>query len=137
MLVDNQEFKNSLDEAKNKMIGDMLNNVTKACLLVVGEAKERCPVDEGLLRASITYQVEKNSNEIVGYIGSNLDYAPYVEYGTGIYAKDGNGRKTPWIWEGHSKKWKGKFYTKGQKPKAFLEPSVRENLDRINQILGR
>ena len=52
-------------------------------LLVEGEAKKLCPVDTGLLRASITPVIESWA---AGYVGTNTHYAPYVEYGT---------RKTP------------------------------------------
>lgn len=41
-------------------------------------AKKICPVDTGNLRNSITHQ---NDNDTV-YIGTNVEYAPYVEMGT-------------------------------------------------------
>ena len=41
-------------------------------------AKRKCPVDTGRLRNSITHTVK--GMEV--YIGTNVDYAPYVEYGT-------------------------------------------------------
>ena len=43
-----------------------------------GYAKMLCPVDTGNLRNSITHAVEG----ISAYIGTNVEYAPYVEYGT-------------------------------------------------------
>ena len=72
----------------------------KAVLKVEADSKKNCPVDDGILRASIQSDVEKeNKNTISGYVGSNVDYAPYVHQGTGIYAKDGNGRKNvPWVY---------------------------------------
>ena len=48
-------------------------------LLVEGEAKKRCAVDTGKLRASITPVIESWA---AGYVGTNTAYAPYVEYGT-------------------------------------------------------
>ena len=39
-----------------------------------------CPVDTGRLRNSITHSVEKGQNCV--YIGTNVEYAPYVELGT-------------------------------------------------------
>ena len=48
-------------------------------LLVEAEAKKRCPVDTGLLRASITPVIESWA---AGYVGTNTAYAPFVEYGT-------------------------------------------------------
>jgi HK97 gp10 family phage protein len=41
-------------------------------------AKEITPVDTGRLRNSITHEVD--GKEV--YIGTNVEYAPHVEYGT-------------------------------------------------------
>lgn len=41
-------------------------------------AKEIVPVDTGRLRNSITHEVDAKDV----YIGSNVEYAPHVEYGT-------------------------------------------------------
>ena len=43
-----------------------------------GYAKEKCPVDTGRLRNSISNAVYDND----AYIGTNVEYAPYQEYGT-------------------------------------------------------
>ena len=43
-------------------------------------AKEACPVDTGNLRNSITHATEDSGHTVV--IGSNVEYAPYVELGT-------------------------------------------------------
>jgi HK97 gp10 family phage protein len=43
-------------------------------------AKLDCPVDTGRLRNSISHAVDVN--EEAAYIGTNVEYAPYVEYGT-------------------------------------------------------
>ena len=88
-MPDNEEFIRSLEDATISIVLDMEKRVKKACLLVENQAKMDCPVDEGVLRASITSEVEVTENEIVGRIGSNEEYAPYVHNGTGIYAKDG------------------------------------------------
>ena len=42
-----------------------------------GYAKDDCPVDTGRLRNSISHAVEGDDV----YIGTNVEYAPYVEYG--------------------------------------------------------
>lgn len=43
-----------------------------------GYAKMECPVDTGNLRNSITH----TSDGEAAYVGTNVEYAPYVEYGT-------------------------------------------------------
>lgn len=50
----------------------------EACVLVQDTAKQNCPVDTGRLQGSISYAVEGNE----GIVGSNVEYAPYVEAGT-------------------------------------------------------
>lgn len=49
-------------------------------LLAENYAAKKCPVDTGNLRGSITYEVDAAGNAV--YIGTNVEYAPYVELGT-------------------------------------------------------
>lgn len=57
----------------------------KACLIVERYAREGAPVDTGRLRASITHEVEHENGQIIGIVGSNVDYAPWMEEGTGTF----------------------------------------------------
>lgn len=47
-------------------------------LVAEGYAKDDCPVDTGRLRNSISHARDDTS----AYIGTNVEYAPYVELGT-------------------------------------------------------
>lgn len=49
-------------------------------LAAEGYAKRACPVDTGNLRNSITHAVEGSEDAV--YVGTNVEYAPYVEMGT-------------------------------------------------------
>lgn len=49
-------------------------------LAAEGYAKRACPVDTGNLRNSITHAVEPGEDAV--YVGTNVEYAPYVEMGT-------------------------------------------------------
>ena len=49
-------------------------------LLAENYAAKKCPVDTGNLRGSITHEVDTAGNAV--YIGTNIEYAPYVEFGT-------------------------------------------------------
>ena len=53
--------------------------VELAALEVEAEAKRNCPVDTGRLRNSITTAKE---GKTTAYVGTNTEYAPYVEFGT-------------------------------------------------------
>lgn len=53
-----------------------------------GYAKKLCPVDTGRLRNSITHTVEFDGLDVYAVIGTNVEYAPYVEEGHSL----GNGK---------------------------------------------
>jgi HK97 gp10 family phage protein len=43
-------------------------------------AKKACPVDTGRLRSSISHAYDVGAGEV--YVGTNVEYAAYVEFGT-------------------------------------------------------
>jgi HK97 gp10 family phage protein len=53
--------------------------VTTLVLIIEAKAKQLCPVDTGNLRSSITPVVVSWAQ---GYVGTNVEYAPHVEFGT-------------------------------------------------------
>jgi len=57
-----------------------MKGIEKGTLRVEATAKEKCPVDEGLLRASIDHKL--NPGSLNATVFSNVKYAPYVELGT-------------------------------------------------------
>lgn len=84
-------------------------------------------VATGNLLGSITYDVDGDDV----YIGTNVDYAIYVEMGTGIHAESG-GRQTPWVYKDDQGHW---HRTEGQKPKPFIKPSAEGHADEYMSIL--
>jgi HK97 gp10 family phage protein len=54
--------------------------VAITALNIEREAKHRSPVDTGRLRASIRHQIDPNGLE--GQVLTDVDYAPYMEFGT-------------------------------------------------------
>ena len=107
--------------------------IDRGCQIIENKAKELCPVDDGVLRASITHKVQESSvGTITGTVGTGVEYAPYVHQGTGLFAVNGDGRKEPWVY----KDAKGQFHkTIGQKPQPFLlDASIGEMDAVIRQI---
>lgn len=97
-----------------------------ACLVVERSAKSNAPVRTGNLRSSITHKVSTGSLE--GVIGTAIDYAPYVEIGTGIYSSMGGGRQGGWKYvdaEGNG------HFTMGSRPQPFMKPAMDTNLSAI------
>lgn len=101
----------------------------RGCIVVENAAKKKCPVGRtGLLRASIKHRVQDNE----GIIGTTMDYAPYVEYGTGKYAEAGDGRKTPWVYHTAD----GEFhFTEGQRPQPYLRPALQDNQAEVSRVI--
>lgn len=75
-------------------------------LLAERYASEKCPSVTGNLRASITHEVDVDDNAV--YIGTDVEYAPYVEFGTSR-----------------------------QKAKPFLRPAASEHGERYRQALKK
>lgn len=66
-----------VEAAMNKAIAKALAMIG---LKAEGNAKAICPVDTGRLRNSITNAMDTEENAV--YIGTNVEYGPYVELGT-------------------------------------------------------
>lgn len=112
---------------------DMESKMLKAAQFVEGEAREKAPKRTGNLKGSIESKVERQGNTIIGTVFTPVEYAPYQEFGTGLFAVNGDGRKTPWAYEdeltGET------VFTRGNRPHPFLAPALRENKDVVMHIL--
>ena len=126
------EILDSLDKlADTQQLNDTMGQV---CALVERDAKQNAPKDTGALARSIQSKVENNNGSIQGVVFTPLEYAPYVEYGTGLFAEGGNGRKdVPWAYEDEKT---GKLiFTSGQKPQPYLRPALDENREKILRMI--
>ena len=107
------------------------NGMRKGCALVEREAKKKAPKDTGALRRSITSEVKGENTEVIGSVFTPLEYAPYVEYGTGLFAEQ-SGRSKPWQYEDEEGNW---HTTKGQHPQPFMRPALNENREKIVELI--
>ena len=108
----------------------LLRGLEKCGLVAEGYAKKLCPVDTGNLRNSITHVVDEQ--EPAAIIGTDNEYAAYVELGTGIYAEGGGGRPTPWVYQDAKGNW---HYTRGNKAQPFLKPAAADHAAQYRDIL--
>lgn len=107
-----------------KALSDGLNN---GALHVQETAKRLAPYDTGKLRGSISIEEEKPLQ--IG-IGTNVEYAPYVEFGTGTQGDPSVSHTTreSWTYMGSD----GKFYTShGQPPQPFLAPALEQEKENV------
>ena len=122
-----------LDEVLNSLekLADTTNvedALDKACAKVEASAKKKAPKDSGELRRSITSKVENNE----GVVYTPLFYAPYVEYGTGLFAESGGRTDVPWNYQDDKGNWHS---TSGMKPQPFMRPALYENKEEILRII--
>lgn len=141
-----------------------INAVSYATKIVTEEVPRNGGADwyhlTGDLRKSISSKVEESEQAV--YIGTNLSYAKYNEYGTGIYADNGTGKQGYWVFvpgsdsstsiggakaytEGEARrivamlKSKGvdAHMTNGMKPIHMLKRAVEEHKDAYREILRK
>lgn len=109
-----------------KALGEGLQ---KACALVERTAKQNAPKDTGALRRSISSRIEGTT----GIVFTPLEYAPYVEYGTGLFSTEGGRKDVPWSYQDDAGNW---HTTNGQKPQPFLKPALDSNRAQIKKLLA-
>lgn len=129
--VDIAELLANIDKLPEALVTALAQSMELATELVEADAVDRCPKKTTELSTSIQHEVVKNDSSVRGFVGSMSLHAPFVHEGTGLYAKDGNGRKdVPWVYCDEF----GNFYsTSGQKPNPFLQDAVDANKDKILQ----
>lgn len=102
--------------------------IGKACAVVEAEAKKKAPKDSGALRRSISSRVEDGR----GIVYTPLEYAPYVEYGTGLFAESGGRSNVPWCYQDDKGHWHS---TSGQKPQPYMRPALYESREKVLRVI--
>ena len=127
-----------LDEVLTSLEGEALTSnlkaaLQKSCALVERTAKQKAPKGTGELRRSITSKIETEGNgNLIGVVYTPLEYAPYVEFGTGLFAEDGGRKDVPWNYQDDEGEWHS---TSGMKPHPYMRPALNENREEIKRIL--
>lgn len=80
MLVKLDRIESHADEFIDEMHAKLHNALEAIGLDAASTAAQFAPVDTGRLKNSISYQVV--DSEYAVYIGTNVEYAPYQEFGT-------------------------------------------------------
>ena len=134
-MADTRAFEQACDNSVNKMQELLMQNMEQTLDHVAGKAKEKVGVGTGALRADTrSLGVEIVGDEVHGAVGNSLEYAIYHHQGTGIYAVNGDGRKTPWVYE--DPKTGDKIYTRGSKPNPYLKDTIEQEQSTISKLLG-
>lgn len=120
----------------SKAVLDAAKEQINAWLEAIGEdaagvAAKQAPADTGRLRNSISSAVVESEQAV--YIGTNVEYAMYHEFGTGIYAEEG-GRQTPWAFKDKDGVW---HYTHGVPARHFLQFGITAHQEQYKALLER
>lgn len=101
------------------------NGIDKAARRVKKDAKLLCPVDTGKLRNSVQHKTSNESGKIEGVVFTNVEYAPYVEFGTGQRGENAQVFKPVGI--------SYRYDWAGQPPVPFLFPALTQNENQIKK----
>ncbi len=120
-------------------------------MVVAQTASQKAPVDTGRLMRSITYSQPKKVSKTAYSVdvGTNVIYAPALEFGSGIYAESGPKKRiTPTKKKMLAFKWKNApfppmspsgFYffrsVAGVKAQPYLRPALKASRDKIKALL--
>ncbi|WP_240458701.1 HK97-gp10 family putative phage morphogenesis protein [Virgibacillus sp. Bac330] len=115
-----KQFERAVDRFEEKFINAVKRVVVETAELIQSQAQALAPVDDGNLKQSI--EIRYFNRGLSAEIIVGAEYGIYVEYGTGIYALEGNGRKTPWVY--WSEKLGRYVYTKGMKAQPYWTPAI-------------
>jgi len=126
-----------ITELKNyseKVNTDINNSVKAAALNVESRAKMDCPVDMGTLRASINTRPIKDDEGYGWEVFTLLEYAPYVEFGTGTRVS------IPTGYEEYARQFKGQKSIVGMNAQPYLIPNFEMEkmalIENIKKIIG-
>lgn len=128
-MIEFEGLENVLDGIEKLAdVSELKAALGKACALVEASAKKNAPKGTGELRRSIASEV----NDTEGIVFTPLEYAPYVEYGTGLFAEKGGRTDVPWNYQDDKGEWHS---TKGMNPQPYMRPALQENREKIIKII--
>ena len=112
-----------------EMIGIKIEKYAKAlCPTGTSASTGKKGYRGGTLKNSITHEIYEDSGPTLA-VGTNVEYAPYVELGTGPYFE------TPPEWEQFGTKRGSTVKGSYVKPRAFLRPAITDHLNEYNKII--
>lgn len=121
-----EHFDNLVDiEKMRKVMG-------RACELVAGAAVEKAPKGNGDLQQNIKTKVDIDGDNVIGTVFTPIEYAPYVEYGTGLFAEVQGRQDVPWSYQDEKGEWHSTY---GMHPQPFMRPALNENRERVKEKL--
>ena len=110
---------------------DGINRALERCGMKAEDyASDLAPWDTGALSNSISHKVDESQK--IAYVGTDQEYAGYVEFGTGGFSSIGGGTpKKHWVYKGDDGEW---HIGKPMKPRPFIKPAVANHVGTYRNI---
>ena len=107
----------------------MYRGIGKSMTVIEGDANDLCPVGEtGELRDSIHSDTKKVPEGVKGTCGTNKEYGPYPEFGTGQRGSESPSPPKAPIGNGYREDWVG------MPAQPYLYPSLMQNKDTVKEL---
>jgi HK97 gp10 family phage protein len=113
-------IEHALEKYGDYVLDEVRRIVKETAYRIHAHAVALAPSDDGNLKDSIEVTIFPGG--LTAEVTVGVHYAIFVEFGTGIYAVEGNGRKTPWVY--YSDKLKRFVFTRGMKASPFWMPAI-------------
>lgn len=124
----------TLAELESELEQRLLEAMETAVLLIESSAKQLAPVDTGRLRSSIASEVVRIADDVLeGHVGTNVDYAEEVEFGTSAHTITADSGVLAWETEGETH-FARSVQHPGTEPQPFLRPAVEQHRGDIRQL---
>ncbi len=72
----------AIDRLFTSPSGPVVKDLARRAIQVEATAIRLCPVDTGRLRSSITHELAVDDRGLLARVGTNVEYAIFVEFGT-------------------------------------------------------
>ncbi|MDU7337944.1 MAG: HK97 gp10 family phage protein [Clostridium sp.] len=64
----------------NRVMKAGLQGMQESMFMIEADTKQLCPVDTGTLKRSYTSDAVIDGDNIIGTVGTNVEYAPFVDW---------------------------------------------------------
>nr|DAG10481.1 MAG TPA: putative tail component [Caudoviricetes sp.] len=102
-MANNVEFRDCSISVKAAINDTLIAALYEAAGAVVSQTAKNTRVDTGQTKNSWSYTVDESEGKAT--IGSPLENAIWEEFGTGVQALNGDGRKTAWRYQDEKDHW--------------------------------
>lgn len=140
--INTRAYERGLRRALGGMSDDVKRAVERTRIDVQNEARRRAPVDTGRLRSSIVSRAEGRGRSVGYVVGTNVNYAAAVEYGTAPHVIKPKHKKAL-FWPG-ARHPVAQVNHPGTRAQPFMRPAIemseiffRANLSQVRAGRGR